>query len=117
MKPFASQPARETSVASGDHCNCSPDGSPPLTADEKTLRNLSVFSRLLSLPGRLAILVVRGYQYLISPMLGKTCRFYPSCSQYFIQCVQKFGLMKALLKGTWRICRCHPWNPGGFDPP
>ena len=76
-----------------------------------------VWNWLAQVPGMAAIRVVQVYQYLISPMLGKTCRFYPSCSQYFIQCVRKYGLIRALGKGTWRICRCHPWNPGGFDPP
>jgi uncharacterized protein len=82
---------------------------------KKTSRG--VWNWLAQVPGMGAIHVVQVYQYLISPMLGKTCRFYPSCSQYFIQCVRKHGLIKALGKGTWRICRCHPWNPGGFDPP
>ncbi len=69
------------------------------------------------LPGMIAIFIVRAYQYLISPLLGRTCRFHPSCSQYFILSVQKFGLLRALWKGTWRISRCHPWHPGGYDPP
>ncbi len=75
------------------------------------------FRRVIQLSGVAAIGMVQLYQYLISPLLGRTCRFYPSCSQYFILSVQKFGLLRALWKGTCRICRCHPWNSGGYDPP
>lgn len=69
------------------------------------------------IPGEAAIILVRLYQYLISPWLGRTCRFYPSCSQYFILCVRKYGFVRAVWKGTGRICRCHPWHSGGYDPP
>ncbi|MEZ6125332.1 MAG: membrane protein insertion efficiency factor YidD [Planctomycetaceae bacterium] len=68
-------------------------------------------------PGSAAILLVRMYQIFLSPLLGRTCRFHPTCSQYFILAVQKYGLLAALWKGTCRICRCHPWHPGGCDPP
>lgn len=74
-------------------------------------------NRVIRFPGTVAILLVRAYQYLLSPLLGRTCRFHPSCSQYFILCVQKYGLIRGLWKGTLRISRCHPWNPGGYDPP
>ncbi|MDG1893715.1 MAG: membrane protein insertion efficiency factor YidD [Fuerstiella sp.] len=73
--------------------------------------------RLLKLPGGTVILLVRGYQKLISPLLGRTCRFHPSCSEYFVQAVQKYGLLVGGCKGMRRITRCHPWNPGGYDPP
>lgn len=72
---------------------------------------------LLTLPGEAAILVVRVYQRMISPLLGPTCRFHPSCSQYFILAVRKYGLVIGTWKGGRRILRCHPWNPGGYDPP
>ena len=59
---------------------------------------------------------IRGYQYLLGPMLGSNCRFAPSCSNYAREAVEKHG---ALL-GTWlavkRIARCHPYHPGGYDP-
>lgn len=62
------------------------------------------------------VLLVRGYQLFISPLLGPRCRFYPTCSQYAIQALRTHGLFK----GTWlaarRIVRCHPWHPGGHDP-
>ena len=51
------------------------------------------------------------------PSLGRRCRFYPSCSEYFIGAVRKYGAISGSLRGIWRICRCHPFNPGGYDPP
>ena len=60
---------------------------------------------------------VRFYQLIIGPMLPTVCRFYPSCSEYFVQAVQKHGPIRGSLKGIGRLCRCNPWNPGGFDPP
>lgn len=66
---------------------------------------------------RHAILLIRTYQRLLSPLLGNVCRFYPSCSNYTIGAIEKYGLLRGIWKGTKRICRCHPWNPGGYDPP
>lgn len=63
------------------------------------------------------IACVRFYQKWISPSLPDMCRFEPSCSEYFILAVQKYGAIKGSLKGIWRIMRCNPWNPGGYDPP
>jgi putative membrane protein insertion efficiency factor len=60
---------------------------------------------------------VRFYQVGLRPMLPPLCRFQPSCSEYFILAVQKHGPLRGACKGVGRICRCHPWNPGGFDPP
>jgi putative membrane protein insertion efficiency factor len=64
----------------------------------------------------LAAFLIRIYQCTLSPLLGPTCRFYPSCSQYALQSILRFGL----LRGGWltlrRLGRCHPWHPGGFDP-
>ncbi len=65
----------------------------------------------------LLILPVRFYQLVIGPLLPKVCRFHPSCSDYFIQAVEKHGAVRGSMKGMWRICRCHPWNRGGYDPP
>jgi uncharacterized protein len=61
--------------------------------------------------------LVRVYQISISPLLPPACRFHPSCSQYFILAVRKFGPVRGSWKGVCRICRCHPWHPGGYDPP
>jgi uncharacterized protein len=71
----------------------------------------------LSVPAWLLIGLARLYQWLISPMLGRRCRFEPSCSVYFIESVRKHGAIRGALRGIWRICRCNPWSPGGYDPP
>jgi putative membrane protein insertion efficiency factor len=70
----------------------------------------------LSLAGRSLVLLIRAYQLLLSPLLGPRCRFYPSCSHYAIDALRLHGA----LRGSWlairRIARCHPLNPGGYDP-
>lgn len=63
------------------------------------------------------ILIVRLYQIVLGPVLGGHCRFTPSCSVYFIQAVRKHGAVKGAWKGVKRICRCHPFHPGGIDLP
>lgn len=60
---------------------------------------------------------VRCYQAVLSPLMGGQCRFVPSCSHYFIEAVKKHGPVRGAAKGVARICRCHPWHPGGYDPP
>jgi putative membrane protein insertion efficiency factor len=65
----------------------------------------------------LLVLPVRFYQACLRPVLPTVCRFYPSCSDYFILAVQKYGPLRGACKGVGRICRCHPWSPGGYDPP
>lgn len=60
--------------------------------------------------------MIRFYQYAISPMLGQRCRFYPSCSEYAAEAVQKYGALKGMRLGIARLFRCHPWSPGGVDP-
>lgn len=72
---------------------------------------------LMRLPGRGLIGMVRVYQLLISPMLGPRCRFRPTCSTYFVESVRKYGAIRGSLRGIWRIIRCNPWFPGGYDPP
>ena len=63
------------------------------------------------------VALVRGYQRFLSPLLGKNCRYDPTCSAYFVASVEKHGALRGSLRGLWRICRCHPWSRGGFDPP
>jgi uncharacterized protein len=60
---------------------------------------------------------VRFYQTCLRPVLPAACRFYPSCSEYFILAVRKYGPARGACKGLVRICRCHPWTAGGYDPP
>lgn len=66
--------------------------------------------------GRLVLLLIRSYQLLISPLLGPRCRFYPTCSQYCREAVVRHGVLRGLYLGGRRICRCHPYHPGGYDP-
>lgn len=64
--------------------------------------------------------LVRLYQILLSPLVnafGPVCRFEPSCSNYFIQAVRKYGPIKGTAKGVWRLLRCNPFCEGGHDPP
>ena len=64
----------------------------------------------------LLLALIRFYRLAISPMLGRRCRFFPSCSEYTAEAIEKYGVMRGLRLGLSRIFRCHPWNPGGFDP-
>ena len=68
------------------------------------------------LPGILAVALIRGYQYFVSPLLGPRCRFYPSCSHYAVEAIQRHGLLRGGWLAARRIVRCHPLNPGGYDP-
>jgi putative membrane protein insertion efficiency factor len=61
--------------------------------------------------------LVAAYKVFLSPLLGRRCRFEPTCSVYFRQAVEKYGAVRGCLRGMARICRCHPWHPGGHDPP
>ncbi len=65
----------------------------------------------------LLIGAVRLYQMTFGLILGGHCRFTPTCSVYYIEAVRKYGPWRGSLKGFWRLLRCHPWQPGGFDPP
>jgi putative membrane protein insertion efficiency factor len=60
--------------------------------------------------------LIRFYQLCISPLLGKNCRYYPTCSQYAIEAIEKKGIVHGLWLAVKRICRCHPWHDGGYDP-
>ncbi len=63
-----------------------------------------------------AILPIRLYQRLISPMLGEHCKYYPSCSEYAAQAIRDYGILKGVILAGWRLLRCNPWSHGGFDP-
>ncbi|HOF19445.1 MAG TPA: membrane protein insertion efficiency factor YidD [Phycisphaerae bacterium] len=65
----------------------------------------------------LLILPVRLYQVTLSPLLGRHCRYDPTCSHYFIQAVRKYGPWRGTAKGLWRILRCNPFGGHGYDPP
>lgn len=65
---------------------------------------------------RIALLMVRFYQRVISPILPKSCRFYPTCSEYTYQAIEKYGAIRGIYLGIKRILKCHPFHPGGNDP-
>ncbi|MCY2985543.1 MAG: membrane protein insertion efficiency factor YidD [Planctomycetota bacterium] len=73
--------------------------------------------KVLQLVQAFCIGMVRFYQRAISPLLGNNCRFSPTCSQYMIEAIEKYGVLRGAWRGTKRICRCHPFTPGGYDPP
>ena len=64
----------------------------------------------------LLIWLIRGYRLLISPLFPPSCRFQPTCSQYAIQAIERFGALKGGWLAIKRILRCHPFHPGGYDP-
>ena len=62
------------------------------------------------------ICLIKLYQKLISPMFAPSCRFYPTCSEYAVQAITKYGALKGGAKAIWRILKCNPFNKGGIDP-
>lgn len=62
------------------------------------------------------IWLIQGYRSFISPLFPPSCRFQPTCSQYALEAVEKFGIWRGSLLAIRRILRCHPWHPGGYDP-
>jgi uncharacterized protein len=64
----------------------------------------------------LAAFLIRVYQWTVSPLLGPTCRFHPSCSHYALEAILRFGVLRGSALTLARLARCHPWHPGGFDP-
>lgn len=82
---------------------------------EPRLRDLPV--TLFTLPRWILLALIRGYQMTFSrAMPPNTCRFYPTCSHYGYQAVYKHGALKGGVMATWRVLRCNPFNPGGYDP-
>jgi putative membrane protein insertion efficiency factor len=75
----------------------------------------SVVTAIVLLPRNLAVLLLRGYRAVISPLYGDVCRYYPSCSSYALQAIQQRGVVVGSAMGIYRIARCHPWAKGGVD--
>ncbi|PPS41484.1 membrane protein insertion efficiency factor YidD [Chroococcidiopsis sp. TS-821] len=65
---------------------------------------------------RLILFLIRGYRILISPLFPPSCRFHPTCSQYAIEAIERFGVWHGGILAVRRVLRCHPWHPGGYDP-
>jgi len=66
--------------------------------------------------GRSLIALLRAYRYVLSPWWGNQCRFSPTCSEYAIQAIERHGAWKGAALALRRVARCHPWQPGGYDP-
>jgi uncharacterized protein len=64
----------------------------------------------------IVIAFIRFYQKIISPLLGSNCRYYPTCSHYMVEAIEKYGVARGGWMGLQRIMRCHPWHKGGYDP-
>jgi uncharacterized protein len=62
-----------------------------------------------------AIAPVRVYQRVVSPLIGPRCKYYPSCSEYAVQAVRRYGILRGLVLAAWRLLRCNPWSDGGVD--
>ena len=65
---------------------------------------------------QILIKIIKGYKFLISPIIGNSCRYLPTCSDYSIEALKEFGLIKGLFMTIKRILSCHPWREGGYDP-
>jgi putative membrane protein insertion efficiency factor len=63
-----------------------------------------------------AVLPIKLYQLLISPLVGSRCKYFPTCSDYAAQAIREFGILRGLILAGWRLLRCNPWSHGGFDP-
>ena len=59
---------------------------------------------------------IRLYQRFISPAFGSRCKYHPSCSEYAVQAIRSYGVLRGLVLAAWRLLRCNPWSPGGVDP-
>jgi uncharacterized protein len=66
-------------------------------------------------PRWLLVVPIRAYQRLISPAFAGRCRYYPSCSEYAVQAIESYGILKGLVLAGWRLIRCNPWSHGGVD--
>ena len=66
-------------------------------------------------PRKIFIGIIEVYRRFVSPMLPASCRYWPTCSEYTVQAVQKYGIFRGGLMGAWRVLRCNPWSRGGID--
>jgi uncharacterized protein len=71
---------------------------------------------LMQLPRQAAFLVLRAYKWAISPLFLPACRYRPTCSEYAMEAIERYGVLRGTLMATWRLLRCHPFVKGGYDP-
>ncbi len=72
--------------------------------------------RLIQASRYAATIIIRGYQLFLSPLIGPCCRFHPSCSDYALEAINRYGIFRGFYLGARRLLKCHPWHSGGFDP-
>ena len=65
---------------------------------------------------RILIALITAYRYALSPLLGRSCRFFPPCSEYAMEALERHGALRGSWLAARRVARCHPWHPGGYDP-
>ena len=69
----------------------------------------------MTLARSVALMPIRVYQRVISPALPRRCKYYPSCSQYAVEAIKRYGVLRGLVLAVWRLLRCNPWSHGGVD--
>ncbi len=77
---------------------------------------MNVLKKILRIPARGAMMLIRMYQNTLSPIIGRQCRFTPTCSEYTHQAIDQFGLLRGSWRGLKRIAKCNPFHKGGYDP-
>lgn len=77
----------------------------------------SILRRILHLPRLLLVAVVRIYQFVISPHIPSSCRYVPTCSEYSVEALRRYGAVRGSILTVHRLLRCHPWGGHGYDPP
>ena len=113
IEPFDEQPYDPESRSVHDHEQA--HAHDDTYANEPPLRDMPF--TIWNIPRMLVLALIRGYQMTFSRALPQgSCRFYPSCSHYGYQAVYKHGFFKGILMGAYRVLRCNPFNPGGYDP-
>ena len=101
------------------HNDSGADGTPagkkkaPFLATETLPPFLRTVRRIVNWP---FLLLIKGYKRFLSPFMGGSCRFTPTCSTYTYEAIEKYGILKGGLLGLWRILRCNPWGGSGYDP-
>lgn len=76
----------------------------------------TTMSKMHTFLKKLVIIPIKLYKWLVSPFLPSSCRYWPTCSDYAVEAVDKHGVRRGLIMAAKRICRCHPWSAGGLDP-
>lgn len=109
----------ENAPAAGSNASACPaaDGSVPPGKGARVVAMARAGQRSPGFIAALLLLAIRGYQWLLAPLLGPCCRFEPSCSRYMATCIERQGVIRGVWLGLRRLVRCNPFCAGGYDPP